>query len=125
LIGVDALAECVRDLGGLKLLHFGACLVAGGDVPRKLHEAGARYPISGFVHPADWSGSAIVDFTYLDLILSRGLAPADAAEKTRSMMTFARKQGAEGDAIPPMGLVVVEPGSADAVRAGPGGADAN
>jgi hypothetical protein len=105
----DALIECVRDLTDLKLLHFGACLVAGGDIPRKIQKAGGRYPVSGFVHPADWGGSAVVDFAYLDLIFSRGLSPGDAAEQTRSMISFARTQGAANDAIPPAGLVVIEP----------------
>jgi len=76
----------------LDLLHFGSCLVMAGDVPRRIFEArgmASAFPISGFRREADWAGSAIVDFTYLELMLGRRMKPAAALEATRRMVSFA------------------------------------
>jgi hypothetical protein len=48
-----------------------------------------RFPISGFARPADWAGSAIVDFTYLELALGRNLDPREAAAHTKRLIRFA------------------------------------
>jgi len=107
-IPVNVLIECVKDCD-LKLLHFGACEVAAGDVPKKIIEATSnRFPVSGFINPADWGGSAVVDFTYLELIMARGMDPVAAGQQTRKMLSFAREQSAPGDAISGAGLVVIE-----------------
>lgn len=108
-INAKALAECVKDIGDLRLLHFGACMVAGGDVPKQMHEAlgpAATFPISGYKNVADWGGSAVIDFTFLDLMFSKGFAPEDAIRKTRKLLTFAGEQGGDG-AIAPAGLLVI------------------
>ncbi|HEV8607143.1 MAG TPA: hypothetical protein VGQ99_17515 [Tepidisphaeraceae bacterium] len=96
------ISECLKDIGDLRLLHFGTCLIAGGDIPRQIHQAlgsDARFPISGYANSADWGGSAVIDFTYLDLIFSHNLSPIEAARQTRDMLTFARDRGNPGDAI--------------------------
>jgi hypothetical protein len=111
-IGAEAIAQCIQDAGNLRLLHFGSCLIAGGDVPRKIHETlgpAATFPISGYTRTADWGGSAVVDFTYLDLIFSHGLSPGEAVTKTRQMLSFARDRSDQRDPIPPAGLVIFEP----------------
>ncbi|QOV87843.1 MORN repeat-containing protein [Humisphaera borealis] len=111
-IGADVLTECIRDAGNIKLLHFGTCLVAGGDIPKKIHEGlgkGATFPISGFSQAADWAGSALVDFAYLELIFTQEMSPADAAKQVRKMMTFAGEKPVGGTIIPPTGLVVIDP----------------
>lgn len=92
-VGADVLAACVADLGNLRLLHFGACAVMKGDVPRQIAQSlprERRFPISGFTETVDWAGSAIVDFTYMDLVLERGLSPPAAVHETRRMLSFAR-----------------------------------
>jgi hypothetical protein len=50
-----------------------------------------------------------VDFTYLELVLSRGMNPVEAVRQTKKMLTFARAEGEANDAIAPAGLVVFEP----------------
>ena len=60
---------------------------------------GATFPISGYTRTADWGGSAVVDFTLLDLIFSHGLSPADAVAKTRQMLSFARDRSDQRDPI--------------------------
>jgi hypothetical protein len=105
------LADCLKDLGHIKLLHFGTCLVAGGDAPKKIYEAmgpSARFPISGYRNSADWAGSAVIDFMYLELVMARGFAPSVAVEQVRQSMTFARDENLNSR-IAPAGLVCHEP----------------
>ena len=99
-VGADALAQALKAGGNVSLIHFGACDVMGGSIPRQLQKRLApavRVPISGFAQSVDWSASAITDFLYLDLILSRGQDPAAAAAELRRMMPLAAKHsGAAG-----------------------------
>jgi hypothetical protein len=111
---IDAkfLAKCLRDAGDVRLLHFGTCLLGGGDVPKQIFDAlgaDARFPISGYKRVADWGGSAVIDFNYLELVLAKRLPPAAAAEQTRRMITFARDQETAGTLIPAAGLVCFDP----------------
>ena len=56
-IGAEVIAESIRDAGNLRLLHFGSCLIAAGDIPRKIHATlgpNATFPISGYTRTADW-----------------------------------------------------------------------
>lgn len=122
---VETIAECVRDIHNLQLLHFGACALMRGDAPERIAAAmpeGVRFPISGFTEYVDWAGSALVDFTYLEMIFERGLAPVDAVEATRDMLSFARGPdevslgqriqrflSGETPRIPPTGLAIFDP----------------
>ncbi len=109
LIPANVIIDCVKNLGDVRLLHFGSCMVAGGDIPKQLREAtGKRFPVSGFVNAADWGGSAVIDFTYLDLVLERNMSPAMAVAQTRKMLSFARENSAPDDVISGAGLVVVD-----------------
>ncbi len=101
---VDAkvLAACLEGVDNLELLHLGSCMVGGGSLPEGLHielAESRRFPISGYAENADWAGSAVVDFAYLDLILCRGLSPSEAVKQTRRMITFAGSDPVAGTAI--------------------------
>jgi hypothetical protein len=111
-IDAKVLAECLRDAGDIRLVHFGSCLLGGGDVPKEIFAAlgdDARFPISGYKRVADWGGSAVIDFNYLELVLARRLPPAAAAAQTRRMISFARDEETAGTLISAAGLVCVEP----------------
>jgi hypothetical protein len=113
-IGGEAIAGFLKDAGDLRLVHFGACMVAGGEIPGKIHEArraagGAPFAISGYANVADWGGSAAIDFLYLDLIFSKGLAPAEAYAQTLRMISFAGEKANPGDAIAPAAMKFIEP----------------
>ncbi|TWT45110.1 hypothetical protein RAS1_15320 [Phycisphaerae bacterium RAS1] len=112
MIPTKTIADCVKEADNLALLHFGACQVlAGEDTARVFAEVipTRRFPISGFGVPVDWAGSAIVDFTYLDLMLSRGLPAAAAVEQTKQMISFARPES--GGAIPGADLRLLDAGA--------------
>jgi hypothetical protein len=95
----EQIAGALTGVSNIKLLHFGACEVMNGDAPKRLLAAlpsGVSFPISGFANTADWAGSAIIDFTYLDLILEYKLEPAAAVEEVRKSVRFADDTGKRG-----------------------------
>jgi hypothetical protein len=70
------------------MLHDGP----SGDVARRLQQLGC-FPVSGYTTAVDWASSAILEYTYFDLILSRGLDPADAAHSLPRLLSFAGDDG--------------------------------
>jgi len=91
--GAGDIAAALGDSGTIGLVHFGSCDVMNGAVPAELQRlANGRFPISGFAQPVDWAASAVTDFMYLDLILSRDMTPARAAAELVRLMPFAGKK---------------------------------
>jgi hypothetical protein len=91
-INSTRILENLRYAETLRLLHFSSCLV-GQDGERAFMQQ--PYPVSGYKTRIDWGVSAVLEFTYLDLILNRGLDPAEAAAKLPTLVTYA------GDSVPP------------------------
>jgi len=91
-INTTRVLDAVRGAGNLKLLHFSSCLV-GLDG----HGALTRqpFPVSGYTTSVDWGASALLEFTYLDLLLNRGYTPADAAATLPKLVTYAGDTVAE------------------------------
>jgi hypothetical protein len=82
----------------IRLLHFSACsTMAGGEEGAFVRalRASVSFPISGYTTSVDWGASALLEFTFLDLILSKGLDPDKAAEQLPKVVGYA------GDAAPP------------------------
>jgi hypothetical protein len=105
-----AVGAALGDAGELRLIHLGACDVLAGDFARDLRAAsGKSVPISGYTQTVDWAASAIVDFTYLNLILEGGLAPAEAQTAVRRMLSFAGEPTAEAELIAGCGLTLLAP----------------
>jgi hypothetical protein len=112
-VGSAALVEALPCVDGLMLLHFSACLtMQGGPEGDFLRELGAalRCPISGYATSVDWSASALLEMTYLDMVLSKGLAPADAAAQLTNLVAFAGDEAPQGSAYPPAAFRVLLPG---------------
>jgi hypothetical protein len=100
-INTTRVLESVRHAESLRLLHFSSCLV-GLDGERALTDQ--PYPVSGYTTSIDWGASALLEFTYLDLILNRGLDPADAAAKLPELVTYAGDTVAPGSPYPAAGF---------------------
>jgi hypothetical protein len=91
-VDVRPVVAALREALDLRLLHFSACLVlqepaqaeALGELSDRL-----RLPISGYATSVNWAASAIIEFTYLEMILADGLAPAEAAAQLPRLLTFA------------------------------------
>ena len=89
---IDCVSESLRYADNIFLLHFSSCMMMhdgqAGELARLLHET-VRFPISGYDRRVDWAASAMIEFHYLDMILGRGLTPADAAEGVLRLIAYA------------------------------------
>jgi hypothetical protein len=102
----------LRFAGDLKLLHFSACLVMQdpavvGRLQEFSRRAGAA--VSGYATSVDWAASAIIEFAYLEMILTKGLTPAEAADQVLRLLPFAGDEPIAGSPFPPAGFRVVLP----------------
>lgn len=105
----QAISESLRYADNVQLVHLSACLtMQDGGMVKELREH-LPMPFSGYTTSVDWAASAIAEFTYLDLILSKGLAPADAAEQLVRMLSFAGDHTATGSPYPAAGFRFMSP----------------
>lgn len=89
-LGGEFIGSQLRHATEIRLVHLGACLTMSGTTPAAIREAcGTSLPVSGFTKVADWAGSAVIDFAYLDLVLARKLPPAEAVRQIQRGMNFA------------------------------------
>jgi hypothetical protein len=112
IIGIRPMLDVLRDTGDLRLVHFSACLLLSGADGLDLMRAFAndtRAAISGYTTSVDWAASAVIEFTYLDLVLSRGLAPAVAAKQLRRLLPFAGDTAIDDTDYPPAGFRIITP----------------
>lgn len=107
-VGAKELAEALKYARNLKLVHFSACQImkgtAGADLAKGL---GGRVPISGYTTSVDWAGSAVIEFTYLDLILMRGYSVKSAAAQVLKLLPFAGDKPIPGAAIRSAGFRLI------------------
>jgi hypothetical protein len=106
-VSPTALSETLRYADHITLLHFSACLMMlegpGMEIVRELRRH-TRFPISGYTTSVDWAASAVAEFTYLDLILARGLSPERAAQELPRLLSFAGDQVAADSPYPAAGF---------------------
>ena len=111
-IGADTLADGLRHCDNLKLLHFSACQLMkdrlASEMVRVLDKRVA-FPISGYTTTVDWAASAIIEFTYFDMILLRGMKVTVAAEQVGKLLPFSGDKPIPGAAIPPAGFRLLTP----------------
>jgi hypothetical protein len=111
-VEVRTLVEGLRYSGDLRLIHFSACLtMQDAGVVKKLRELSNQMgaAISGYSTSVNWAASAIIEFTYLEMILNRGLTPAAAAEQLLQLLPFAGDHGSANAVFPPAGFRMVLP----------------
>lgn len=106
-IDTNRVIDSLRFADNVQLLHFSACLVMKEDEPgdfAKRIQRAAPFPISGYTTSVDWGGSAIIEFQYLDLILSKRLPPEQAAEQLLNLIKYAGDVAPEGSPYPGAGF---------------------
>ena len=67
-------------------------------------EKDAPFPISGYTTSVDWAASAVIEFMYFDLVLSRNMNPKEASEQLLKLMPFAGDKKVPGDRSPRRGF---------------------
>jgi hypothetical protein len=104
--------ESLRYAENILLLHFSSCLMMqdgkASELARALQEA-VRFPVSGYDRSVDWAGSALIEFHYLDMVLGRGLAPAEAARQVLNLIAYAGEQDPPGSPYPAAGFRILMP----------------
>jgi hypothetical protein len=88
----------------LRLVHFSSCLVANGGENAL---ANPCFPVSGYTNSVDWMASALTEFTYLDMILGKGLSPTRAAEQVYKLIGFSGDTVAQDCPYPAAGFQLV------------------
>ena len=112
-IDTNLLIENLRHADNILLLHFSSCLMMkdgkASEVARKLQEV-VRVPISGYDRSVDWGASALVEFHYLDMVLGKGLAPAEAARQVLGLVAYAGENAPADSPYPAAGFRILVPG---------------
>jgi hypothetical protein len=113
-LSTDRLVESLRYADNILLLHFSSCLMLqdgkAGELARALQET-VRFPISGYDRSVDWAASALIEFHYLDMVLGRGLSPADAAQQVLRLVGYAGDENLPGSPYPAAGFRIFIPKS--------------
>jgi hypothetical protein len=118
-VDVAAIGDCLRYAWDLRLLHFSACLLMQDPaVVQSWQSLASRlgFAISGYCTSVDWAASAIIEFTYLEMILSRGLTPSAAAAQIGRLLPFAGDADIPDGAFKPAGFRIVIPKKEGAER---------
>lgn len=104
--------DSLKNAGAIQLLHFATCLVLkeenDGDFLRRIGPV--PYPISGYTTSIDWGGSAVLEFSYFDMILSKGLAPEDAASRLPTVVAYSGSAAPGESPYPAAGFRFFKPG---------------
>lgn len=106
-IAANEIADAVRGVPQLDLLHLSGCDMMAGDVPAEIHRrlgGEAHFPITGYRHTVAWDASAISDFVFLSLWLIRGLSIEEAVKQSHLVAPYTKDERVEGSAFAPMGL---------------------
>lgn len=112
-ISVLTLVEALRPVGNLHLLHFSACSLMKDPAVVELFRSfsnASGTAVSGYTTSVNWAASAIIEFTYLELVLGQGRLPADAAAQLLKLLPFAGEEGVAEGAFAPAGFCIVTPG---------------
>lgn len=100
-IDTHRVLAALEGAASLRLLHFSACLV-GLDGAHALGRT--PYPVSGYTTSVDWGASALIEFTYIDLILGRALSPEDAAGHLRTLVPYSGDKAKASSPYPAAGF---------------------
>ncbi len=106
------LAEGLRHADTVRLAHFSSCLLmnhgGSGGTAERLHSLN-RFPVSGYTTSVNWAASAIIEFTYLDLILEQGLTPEEASKELLRLMPFSGESAPAGNPYGAAGFRILLP----------------
>ncbi|MBM79806.1 MAG: hypothetical protein CMJ78_04345 [Planctomycetaceae bacterium] len=111
-ISADVIAKGLAGASNVKLLHLSGCGMMSGSYPRQVHtllKDQATFPISGYKTTVAWDASALGDFTFLSLLLIRGLEPDAAVRQAIIASPYLGETQVRGSSFRPLGLNVLPP----------------
>ena len=73
------------------------------------HAVAASRRGAGYRTEVDWAASAIIEFLYLEMILTRGMTAAKAAEQVAKLLPISGDRAIPGAALKPAEFRLVEP----------------
>lgn len=120
-ISVPTLVEALGPVGDLRLLHFSACSLMKDPAVVELFRSFSNVSftaVSGYTTSVNWAASAIIDFTFLEMVLGQGRPPAEAAAQLLKLLPFAGEEGVAEGAFSAAGFCIVTPGPASLAGAG-------
>jgi hypothetical protein len=120
-ISVPTLVEALGPVGNLRLLHFSACSLMKDPAVVELFRSFSNAScaaVSGYTTNVNWAASAIIEFTFLEMVLGQGRPPAEAAAQLLKLLPFAGEEGVVEGAFPAAGFCIVTPGRASLAGAG-------
>ncbi|HEY7428996.1 MAG TPA: hypothetical protein VH682_32495 [Gemmataceae bacterium] len=120
-IRVPALLENLGPVGDLRLLHFSACSLMQDPAVVELFRSFSNVSgtdVSGYTTRVNWAASAIIEFTFLEMILGQGRPAAEAAAQLLKLLPFAGEEGVAEGAFPAAGFSIVTPEPASLAGAG-------
>ncbi len=98
----DLLTDSLQYAGDLSLVHLSSCLPLDHDPENPWYGPLLRTcSVSGYGSSVDWAVSAILEFQYLDMILSRNLFPTEAADQVGKLVGFAGDDAPANSPYPP------------------------
>jgi hypothetical protein len=112
-IGVPTLVEALKLVGNLRLLHFSACSMMKDPAVVELFRSFSNESctaVSGYTTNVNWAASAIIEFTFLEMVLGQERLPAEAAAQLLKLLPFAGEKGVAEGAFPAAGFCIVTPG---------------
>jgi hypothetical protein len=119
-IDTKKVIDGLRYADNIQLLHFSSCLVLQedqeGDFARRL-EGSVPFAVSGYTTSVDWGGSAVLEFSYLDMILAKGMTPEAAAAQLPRLIAYAGDQDLRDSPYAAAGFRFYRPGGDQMVAA--------
>lgn len=108
-IDSSELAQDLRVASNVRLLHLSGCDMMSGNFADEVraNAGGTRMSVSGYKTAVAWDASALADFTYLSLMLLRGLTPERAAEEAIRLSPYIGENAPKRSVFQPLGLSVL------------------
>ncbi len=100
----EPVTDILQSAASVFMLHFSACLVMddgeAGEFSRKMHQR-VHFPMSGYASSVDWGASALIEFTFLDMVLTQHVSVEEAARRITDLIAFAGEAAIPSSPYPP------------------------
>ena len=109
LIDAQELASCLSGVSNIDVLHLSGCSMMNGEFAKNVQQRLGIWAmdITGYTTLVDWDASALADFTYLSLLLVKGLDTREAVSEAIRASPFLGSEPTASTVFEPLGLKVL------------------